>query len=151
MTAISEKTIKMAEMLKGKISIDNDNGVAKTADDTFESTLPEGMTLEMVDSVFDHIKTVSEGFVKATGEAAEEYLKKHKEVEQVSNTLKVGKGMAVDVAYDRKINRRKSVTDPTMIDVYGATSVKMTVKSRTSAEMKRVRDALSESAAKAFG
>lgn len=149
MSEIKTEVVALAETLKGNIT-HAENGVLKVEADAFEKTLPEGLTMETVDAVYKHIGNVAPAFVLAAGEVSETVLKENKDLKNTSAQLKVGKHVDIDMTYDREIERRKSVSDPTMIKVQGATSVKINTRVRKSAEMSRVRASLSERAAGLF-
>lgn len=150
MSDIKPEIVELAKQLQEKLVV-GDNGVLTTDKKTFEETLPEGLTMEHVDSVYKHIGTLAPAFVKAVGDKSEELMASDKKLESTSGKLDIGRWATVEGTYKRSEERRKSPSDATMVTVYGATSVKINTKVRTGADMKRVRAALIESATAKFG
>lgn len=152
MADISNATIENAAKLRPGLS-HSSNGVIKEEVGNFEKVLEgqDKVTMDNVNDVLDIIKSATEGFTLAACELGEDILKADKDLGQVTAQMAIGKGMAVDVAYNRETERRTSVKDATMIKVQGSTAIKVEFKGRKSAEMRRVRSAMAERAAKLFG
>jgi hypothetical protein len=151
MAEISKTTVSAAALLKPGIT-HSSNGVGESAVDNFEKILVDDeLSMETVNKVMEALKLGTEAFVLAGGEVAQETLVANKDINDFTVSMPIGKHASVDLQYQREIERRKSVTDPTMVKVQGATSVKFNFKPRNSAEMKRVRASLAVEATKLFG
>lgn len=103
---IDNGVITLASEIAPKLSID-DNGVGTTDDSLFESTLPEGVTLDTVKTVQKHITKFTDSVGLAFGEKSIETMKANKDIQRTTLRVPVG-NMTTSALVDRK----KIVSNP---------------------------------------
>jgi hypothetical protein len=108
----------------GKMVFD-DAGVAIIAKDLFEKTLPEGLTMESVKAVQDHILNFSDGGTLALGEAGIEHLKAHPDLAFVTMKVKLGRDQ-LSGSFTRTANYRNVSTGAPIVK-FGVSDTKLVI------------------------
>lgn len=151
---ITEGTRTLAEKLKAEITIDAGTGTTAPLKDVFAANLPEGLTMDHVEAVFDYQDTLIKAGGLALGEAANAVMKDNKDLARVTMTIPtVGKNY-LGFAYDRSRQvptRNEDGTTGTR-EKFGALTVDVvTYGTKNRGEFAHVKNELSENALAAFG
>ena len=140
--AVLEMSGKILECLK----IDGRNGAITAEENTFEKTLPEDLTMDIVNKVSDHNTTFVAAGVHAMGQMAIESMGQHKNLDSASGTIKMGGKDTLEVGIDRSrtyANRlQEGATD---VVKYGVTDIDYTVVAgKNAGQLKKVKQAIGE-------
>lgn len=127
MSEISEVTKELAKTFKkeiDKVKIDPKSGLAKLPADLYATTLPEGLTAELVEQVHAHNTVVAGALLLATSELAVPFAKKHKDLPHVQVILpETGKNtFGVDWQREKQVINPRTKESSTK---YGSTAVKL--------------------------
>lgn len=67
---ISDNILEMSERISQRLTMDTNTGVADIGDNAFIDMLPEGITKEIVETVYAHTMDMASGALHSLGEAA---------------------------------------------------------------------------------
>lgn len=149
--SLKEPTMKMFDVVAKTLQIDESTGVGTVSKETYEQTLPEGITIDTVKTLQEHNGYFIAAASKALGEAAIPVLKKNAELEKVTLSIPVGHKDQINIDFqrsrqvpDRESNGTKTKHGVLMAsyDMYGSKSV---------GDLKKVKTELAEAALKALG
>jgi hypothetical protein len=147
-------TEELAARIKKELTFDHKSGVATITKDFYASTLPEGITVNLIEQLQDHNTVIAAAAGLAFGQASETFLKKNKDFPRTEFELPTVRKDGFEFTYDRTRQVPTRNADGTtgtraahgMLRVgyrtYGAESV---------GELKKVKSLLSESAARVLG
>lgn len=137
--------------------VDATTGTGRSEGTIFNDTLPEGVTPEIAEQVFDHATVYAASSVAAAGQVSLAALKDNKELAHVDIHFPMGSFGYSDV----RVNRERETTVPpatkggeaTKKMVFGSTDVGVTfVGGKTKVGlMGKAREAIKEEAASMFG
>lgn len=146
MSDIKQETRDLANKIAKEIKIDPKTGQTAVTEGLYVSTLPEGVTKELVEKVDHHNTVFPAAAYLALGEAALPVLKKHKDLKEVTIEIPtVGKSKFEGV-FERSSQVRAPGQEPTT--KYGTGSMKLDFygASQSRGEFKKVRDFLTDKA-----
>lgn len=106
MSKVSQRVQELADTLKAGIVFD-DAGTAKLADELFASSLPEGLTVDLVKKSQHAVLDFADAATSALGDRGLEFLKSNTEVKSVSLSAKAG----IDVV-NIEIERARGYRNP---------------------------------------
>ena len=149
---VSERIRTMADTIKSNAEID-DNGVITIDKEVFKKTLPDEVSEKQVKSVFNHTDDLTAAVTLATGEMGEQFVKKNKNSEKVSSTMRIGNQAKVGAEWRKSKTGPKSVQErDTQVTRFGVTRPYFRVNSdRDRGELKKVKAHLKERAENLFG
>lgn len=142
---------ELAARIKKEIKIDPKSGIGTIDKDFYATTLPDGITVPLIEKLQDHNTIFAAAGALAFGEASETILKKNKDLPSTELEISTVHKDGFELKYDRSRSvpsRNADGTTGTRIAhgllrmgyrTYGAESV---------GELKKVKSILSESAAK---
>lgn len=110
---IKDSTLALSKLIKGNLKIevssdDPSQGLAIFEPNTYISTLPEDITVEMIEKLQSHDSSVATATHLGFGEACVDFSKKHPGVERITGTLTtVGKD-----SYDLDFRRQAEYPKP---------------------------------------
>lgn len=150
MSTIHERTTNMAKTLADHLEVEG--STIKLKEDAYGQTLPGEITIETAKAVHQHDRDYAHGFALAVGEKAVEILNKDKTLSHVTASTNIGFSTV-----DTVVKRESTVNIPPKKEgdpvgkktIIGKVEVSQTTKS--GAEMKRVKQHVSELAVAAFG
>lgn len=140
MSTVNETITVLSEQLAKKVTIEN--GKAVIVADAFESTLPEGMTLDTVKAVQQHESDFESALAHRVGIAAVDAMKADATLADVKGTTKMGSvGLTAKVARSAAYpNPRSSVEgQPARLEYSGEVSLK---RNPSNSSFTAVRDAV---------
>lgn len=108
MSDIKPHVIALAAKLKPGLKL-GEGGVIIADKDLYEQSLPDELTMDSVNAVYAHTENLVAGLTLATGEIAEEAMKKDKKLDSVSSELKIGKHAEINVGYLRSQQQRSAI------------------------------------------
>ena len=145
MATLNEATQTLATQIKEQISVDNKTGMATAKDDLYTTTLPEGITKEVVDTVAGHNAKFVAASTLAFGQVAIDALKSNKALEQVEIDIPMAKGDNLGIVTQRQTTVTVPGTGEKM-EKWGTTTAKITTKAGagSSGQLGAARDSLKE-------
>lgn len=144
-TEIKAEILAMSDIIHKSLTVNKKEGSVTAADDIYEKTLPEGLTMDTVNAVGDHLKTFVPAAAHAFGKSAFEAMKAHKGTERVLTDIHLGKNDKLSLASDRK-----SVTHPPgdatkEIVTYNRVTVSLDLRAgKSGSQLKAVRSEMNE-------
>lgn len=150
MSNIKPEIRSLADSLKEGMKFED--GIFKLDDNTYEKTLPEGLTMDMVEKHQDHTTDLVAALGLALGERSNEVFKEDKRLEETSVEITAGKDIIGGV-YQRSREVRAGISaDSGKTVKYGILSMKVGVNAHANkGSLKKVRNHLSEEAKKILG
>ncbi len=144
MSELKEKTVELAQQIKGEVKYDKDNRTI-IDDNTYERHLPEGLSMNVIESVDGYNALYIAATAKASGEIAIEHMAKEPTLQTVTAQFQMGKKNEVS----HVINREATYTNPTNpkepIVKHGDISSKFSVYAGLNrGDLKKVRSHLQE-------
>lgn len=136
---ISATTRALGDTIKTFVTVDGKK--TKTAENAFESTLPEGLTMDGIVRYQDHLADVISGATLAYGEVAKDAFTANAELNELSFSMPVGStSIQVDVHRRKEVPNRVYDKDSGKLGIdgqrtsWGHTSVKVVTQgSKTNA------------------
>ena len=151
MANINSTILNISEIIAGQLQCDANLGSINAAEDTFQKTLPEGLTMEMVNKVANHNTNFVAGATHAFGTAAMQLMKDNSKLDTVIGSMNMGGEDQLSLNYMRSKEMHIPGKDE-KITKYGVTTVSYEVKAgKNGGELKKVRTELNELALAAFG
>ena len=143
---IKPEVLEMSGKILECLKIDGRNGAITAEDNTFEKTLPEDLTMDIVNKVSDHNTTFVSAGIHAMGRMAIDAMSQHKNLDSASGTINMGGKDTLAATIDRSrtyANRlQEGATD---VVKYGVTDVDYTVVAgKNAGQLKKVRQAIGE-------
>lgn len=147
---ISQKVVELAAKIQEAMKIEAD-GSCKLESDTFYSTLPEGMKVEDYKAAVSHRNTYVQASTLAVGQLAVKAMAKDNKLDTVVLTSHVGSDKhEVVVSRSKTIVNRLNGGEETVRKGHVVSAFYATGASKSSAELKRIRNEVTELAMKAF-
>lgn len=129
-----------------------DNGHIAFTKNAFEETLPDDISMADVNKVFNHVKTVTAAQTLSVGNQALGLMEKDKDLNRVTGSMKIGSHGNISTSVDRSFTAKPKPGTKESTTTWGHTTTELTMAAAGGrfADMKSVRGAISEKAAKLF-
>ena len=148
--AINQTVLDMSEVIMGGLTADSNLGVVNAQEGIFEKTLPQDLTMAVVNQVANHNTTFVAAATHAFGTMAMNAMKDNSKLDTVIGTVNMGGDDTLGMHYTRSKEMHVPGKDE-KITKYGVTTVDYTVKAgKNGGELKKVRAELNELAMAAF-
>ncbi len=150
MSSINPMIQKIADRMRSEMDR-HDGGYNEVPKELYEEHLPEHLTMKIVEDVMGHNENMTTALVLANGQEAIERMQKEKDLQKMSTRMKYGRFGDATANFERSVEGRKSVQDPTIVTRYGSSGARLkTTAGRNRGELKKVRESLSEQAENLF-
>lgn len=151
MADVKAHITELSSKLGQHITIDGKTGQFTVDKDTFEKTLPEGITLEQVEKIHEHTTDLIAAGSHLIGELSIPVIKKHKDIDSTSFGFTTTGQNAFSFNFDRQGKFRNPTTGDETIK-FGVVNAKFTsTESKNSGQYKAVRDLIASQAKEAYG
>lgn len=151
MAAINDTIISISTTVAANLTGDKDTGSITAAADTYEKTLPQGLTMDIVNQVAEHNTNFVAGATHAFGQMAMGLMSENKKLDTVIGQMTMGGEDSLNLHYTRSKEMHVPGKDD-KITKYGVTNITYEVKAgKNGGELKKVRTQLNELAFAAFG
>jgi hypothetical protein len=151
---INSSVLTLSEKIKPQLTVDKD-GVFKVPDNIYGDTLPEGITLDIINKVKEHDSHFYAGAALAVGELSTDRFVEEKELKQTTAEFKVGGNDTFTTTHNRSVERKAfhSSGSTELITTYGHMRNAVTNEAvRNSVlPMSEVKNWLQEEALKRYG
>lgn len=142
---LKPEIITLAAALSKKISFDKTAGAVVVEKDAYTSTLPEGLTAEVVKQVSDHNVTFVAAGAKAFGDLAQEAMVSDKKIDRLTAIFPMTGKDKTEMSYDRSVTTPNLAVPGESITKYGVLKAKVDfVADNNSGQYKAVRNQLKE-------
>ena len=148
--AINQTVLDMSEVIMGGLTADSNLGVVNSQEDIFEKTLPQDLTMAVVNQVANHNTTFVAAATHAFGTMAMNTMKDNSKLDTVIGSFDMGGDDQLSMIYARSKEMHVPGKDE-KITKYGVTNIAYEVKAgKNGGELKKVRAELNELAMAAF-
>ena len=139
---IPQRIIELASEIEKTLDNDASTITENVPGEVYERTLPEGITIEVVDRIQSHNADFVASGVLAFHAIAMRQMVENKDCANISGKLQMGKRSFVEVAIDREHNWKDHLHDGEDKIRYGATTVKLVTggDKKTTQPLKSVMD-----------
>jgi hypothetical protein len=149
--AINERVKELSGKIQASMEMDTTNKVVVTKDDTYESCLPEGLTMPIVNQVSEYNTDFVAASAHAFGAIAVKAMASDKTIDQLFTTTGMGGKDAVHHTIARVKEFRNPQDADTPIIKYGAMTTTFEVKAGSNGgQLKAARNDIAALAAAAF-
>jgi len=151
--ALSDETKKLASKIKDALVVDAKSGTTSEKDKggVYEATLPENITIDVVNTINNHNSQFVAAATLASGELAIETMESESDLERVISTVEMSGGNKINVITDRQKTYKDHLQGGDDIVKKGCTNVNYCVKAgKNSGQLKAARAFINELASDAL-
>jgi len=87
---LKTEVLELADRIEAALNVDNKTGMAPAADDIYEQTLPEDVTMTLVNKIEKHNANFIAASTYALGRVGTKALAGHKKLDSVETVIKMG-------------------------------------------------------------
>ena len=141
---IKEDVLALSNSIQKELSVDS--GVMTGGEKSYESNLPEGLTIDLVTKVDDYNTTFVAGATHAVGTVAIQAMKADSSLNEIDHKIPMSGKNHVTIGVERKRSQVNSFSPDKEVTIrHGVTTVGLhTVAGNNAGELKKVRNALAE-------
>ena len=140
----------LAEQIKETLTTSATGAVIP--DDTFIRFLPEGMSIDQVNSVYDHVnKVFTPAAIKAVGQVDIKCFKDNPELNATQHTINIGDHARLNLQFDRATNFNNPKDPDNKVTKHCATTFHVQLDGISGNHIKEIKAELSKEALAAYG
>lgn len=142
---IKPEILAMSEIIQKELSLNKKEGTVTASDTVFEKTLPTDLTMDIVNSVGQHLKTFVPAAAHAFGRSSFEAMKAHKGTDQVKTHINMGKDDKLVLTSDRKVVTHPPGDSTKEIMNYNRVTIDLQMRAgKSGSQIKAIRSELNE-------
>lgn len=112
--SLKEDVLALSKKIEEAMAIDNNTGIVTTGGDIYETTLPEGITIETVNTIEKHNGDFIAASAHAIGQVAVNAMKDHSALASAETVIKMGgrNELGLTVERERTYRNPQDATKP---------------------------------------